>query len=122
MCLFQVINKFQETVTEKENPYHEGELMLFQNMCIAKQGNLDKAISHLESRKVKIIYSFLSSCSSSSFFLSRFVQLCICTVCFFSSVIFSPFLFCIVQAEIVDKLSFHIKTAELMVLSGRLSI
>ena len=52
---FDVIQKYNETVSDKECEYAESELLLFQNLCIEKQGSFDRASVHLETHKDAIV-------------------------------------------------------------------
>lgn len=52
---FHVVEKYNETVTERDSDYGESELLLFQNMCIEKQGKFDDAITHIQSHKAAIV-------------------------------------------------------------------
>jgi peptide alpha-N-acetyltransferase len=52
---FNVVEKYNETVTERDSDYAESELLLFQNMCIEHQGNFASAITHLEVHKATIV-------------------------------------------------------------------
>jgi len=52
---FNVVQKYNETVNDKEDEYAESELLLFQNSCLEKQGLFEKALEHLESHKESIV-------------------------------------------------------------------
>ena len=52
---FEVVQKYNETVSDKEDEYAESELLLFQNMCLEKQGLFERSIAHLESHKDAIV-------------------------------------------------------------------
>lgn len=57
---FEVIQRYQEnqlsnSSTEKGEKYEEGELILFQNLCLEKQGKFEEGLSHLEKHSKRIV-------------------------------------------------------------------
>lgn len=57
---YDVVQRYQEnqssnSSTEKGEKYEEGELILFQNLCLEKQGKFDEGLKHLDTHSKKII-------------------------------------------------------------------
>lgn len=52
---FEIINKYHENVSDKGDSYEEGELLLFQNLCLEKDGKFEDAINHLNKHKAQIV-------------------------------------------------------------------
>jgi tetratricopeptide (TPR) repeat protein len=52
---FDMVTKYRGlTSTDKGDAYEEGELLLFQNMCLVKLGKLEEAVEHLKSHEEHI--------------------------------------------------------------------
>lgn len=49
-----VLDKFFESVTEERTKYETSEILLFQNRCISKNGDVSKALDHLYSKESEI--------------------------------------------------------------------
>lgn len=52
-CL-SVLDNFFNAVTEERTKFENSEILLFQNKCIAKTGDIDKALEHLHSKEAEI--------------------------------------------------------------------
>ena len=52
---FEVIQKYNETVSDKEGDYAESELLMFQNLCIERQEAYERALMHLQANKDVIV-------------------------------------------------------------------
>eukprot|EP00981_Chlorochromonas_danica_P009552 scaffold2727_cov161-Ochromonas_danica.AAC.15 len=54
---FDVISKYNESVTNKEDtdPYEESELLLFQNLCLERRGLFAEALAHLDQFRAAIV-------------------------------------------------------------------